>query len=182
MAETFKVTAVSPKQKTWEGKYGPMVDHYVKLEGQDAPVVVTKKPDSRPPQVGDELYGTLDMSGKFGPKFKSESRPFGGGGGTSYSGGGGSKPAYQPKDEASIHAQFAIREANLQVVHGLIKPEDLEAAAKEFFAMIERVKGGEPLAEEPAKAEPSGDDKIDMGEIDKIFGGDTIPEDEVPFP
>lgn len=183
MAQTFKVTALSPKTKQWKGNYGPMVDYYVKLEGVDAPVIVTKKPDSRPPAAGDELFGTLDMSGKFGPKFKAEKQAFGGGGTNSFSGGGGSKPSYQPKDEASIHAQFAIREANLQVVNGLIEHDALEQRANDFYDMIERVKSH--ASAETKDAEPDkADKKPDLSELDDLFGkSDTIPtDDEVPFP
>lgn len=109
MAQDYKVTAVSgqpPRQ--FETKYGPLVSYKIKLEGVSEVVEITKKPDSPVPKEGDSLYGTLDMSGQYGPKFKSERRAdnsFGGGGNA------GSKPAYQPKDEKAIQAMWAIGQA-----------------------------------------------------------------------
>lgn len=191
MAETYKVTAVSTKTKQWEGKYGPMVDHYVKLEGVDAPVVVTKKPDSRAPQEGDELYGTLDMGGKFGPKFKAESKPFGGG--APSGGGGGSKPSYQPKDEKAIQAMWAIGQAVTALGPITDKKQPVadyalavETVATELFGLVDVIKAGGKadsaeaytIADEP----DTEDKKIDMSEIDAIFGDKEVIPEEVPFP
>lgn len=187
MSQNYKITAVSPKTKEWEGKFGPMVDYYVKFAGIDAPVVVTKKPDSRPPAVDEELYGQLDMGNKFGPKFKAESKPFGGGGGSYSGGGGGSKPSYQPKDEKDIHAQFAIREANFQVCNGIITEDKLEETANDFFDMIERVKThneAQPALPLDVPTVSEADDKaVDLDAVDKVFGqmNQDLTGEEIPF-
>jgi hypothetical protein len=194
MAQTFKVTAVSPKTKPWSGTYGDMVDFYVKLEGQDAPVVVTKKAGNQGPQVGDELFGTLDMGGKFGPKFKAERQQFGGGGSAPSGGGGGSKPSYQPKDEKAIQAMWAIGQAVSAVGPITDKKQPVadyalavETVASELFALVDVIKTGGKIDTPEAYTIADAPDvvkKPDMSELDEIFGAsDTIPvEDEVPFP
>ena len=137
MAQEYKVTAVSPKTKEWSSQYGDMVTYYVKVDSETDAVQMNKKADSKPPQVGDELYGTI-TSTEYGLKFKGEKKPF------------NTKPAYEPREDhhEAIKAQWAIGQAVQLMLPSSAKnalsPAVLEDTAKMFFAMVDRVKGSEP--------------------------------------
>jgi hypothetical protein len=107
MAQEYKVTAVSPKTKEWSSQYGDMVTYYVQVDNEADAVQMNKKADSKPPQIGDELYGTI-TSTEYGLKFKGEKKPF------------NSKPAYEPRPDhhEEIKAQFAIKAAIALVTGG----------------------------------------------------------------
>lgn len=80
MGKTYKIQAVSTKVDNWSNEYGDFSTYHIKLEGQEADdevVQLNKKSDSPAPQAGDEIYGDLTGT-KFGIKFKSEKKPFGG--------------------------------------------------------------------------------------------------------
>lgn len=79
MPDTFKIKAVKTTPKDWESKYGPMKTWLIQVEGNGEPVQLNKKAESPTPQVGDELYGNIEQT-EYGQKFKSESKPFAGGG------------------------------------------------------------------------------------------------------
>lgn len=100
-------------------------------------------------------------------------------------GSAASKPAFVPKDEKAIHAQFAIREA----INWLTSPigkegatlADVEPLANDLFAMIDRVKTGEvkEFVPDPIITELE-DGPVDMSKLNDIFGP---PEDtETPWP
>lgn len=84
----YKILMVNPTTREYSTKFGDMVSYQVKFEGMEMPVEISKKITSPAPQAGDEVTGTIDMSAKFGPKFKAD---FGGASG----GFGASQPTGQ---------------------------------------------------------------------------------------
>lgn len=153
---TYKVTGVGQAggangPHEWKGAHGVMVDYKIKLEGLGEIVTLTRKQGSKPPEVGEELDGTIDMSGSYGPKLKVDFAAARAAQGASNGFKG------QPRDDDAIRAQWAIGQA--VSVHG----DDLdkvEPLAGQFFAMVSRVK--------------HSDDAI--GQIDTVFN-DVPPED-----
>lgn len=129
----YKIKAVSKQVREYDSKYGPMKSYKVAFEDYDQAVEISRKDTSPAPQVGDELEGTIDMSGQYGPKFKQDfsagKKSFGGG----YS-----------RDDDAIKAQWAIGQAmNAHIgtnTDGKVKLEDVEVLAKKLFSMVERVK------------------------------------------
>lgn len=126
--------------RDWTGQNGSFTDYKVLFnETGQTVVTVTRKAGGIAPKVGDVLEGTIDMSGKFGPKFKQDYQA-----GNSFKPGGGFKSA--PKDEAAIKAMWAISQAvaSLKLADAGLDPADVEEQAKAFFAMVDRVKTGVP--------------------------------------
>lgn len=68
----YKILMVNPTTREYSTKFGDMVSYQVKFEGMEIPVEISKKTTSPAPQPGDEVTGTIDMSAKFGPKFKAD--------------------------------------------------------------------------------------------------------------
>lgn len=123
--------------REWTGQNGSFVDYKVLFnELGNTVVTVTRKQGGKVPAVGESLDGSIDMSGKFGPKFKQDYQAGGG-----LKSGGGFKG--QPKDEAAIKAMWAIGQAvaSLKLTDAALDPVDVEEQAKAFYAMVERVKG-----------------------------------------
>lgn len=143
-------------------------------------VVEVNKPAGTKPQVGDVLTGTLEDS-DFGKKFKAEKKQFTGGRGN-----------YQPRDDASIKAQFAIKTAvqaygKLDIQAGVINPrqlDDIEALANELYVMVDRVKNyktdsQEPLPDRPGDIQANGGFGQDQVVAD--FPDEPINLDDIPF-
>ncbi len=179
MAQEYKVTAVSPKTKEWSSQYGDMVTYYVKVDSETDAVQMNKKADSKPPQVGDELYGTI-TSTEYGLKFKGEKKPF------------NTKPAYEPREDhhEAIKAQWAIGQAVQVFISEKGKSlNQVEIDAKEFYAMVDRVKAGEQpktgydtfkQAGEAVKAKQ--DTPVSNAEVDSLIAsGEEISLDDIPF-
>lgn len=86
---------------------------------------------------------------------------------------GGTKPAYQPRDDQAIQAQWAIGQANLQVVNGITGHDKLEERAADFFQMIERIKNAD---------RPEEDKHDHVQEVKQIMNADKHVElSEIPF-
>lgn len=181
MAQEYKVTAVSPKTKEWSSQYGDMITYYVKVDTEADAVQVNKKAGGNAPQVGDELYGTI-TSTEYGLKFKGEKKPFSPGG----------KSNYQPRDDESIKAQFAIKTAARMAPSFVEKTGDLESwieiEAKKLFAMVDRVKSSEPKsgydtfkqAGEAVKAKQ--EQPVSNEEVDSLINsGEEISLADIPF-
>lgn len=142
MGEEYTIVAVGKTVKDWENSYGKFRSYLVQVEGNGEPVAINKKAESDPPVKGDKIFGKIETT-EYGQKFKSQKKPFSGG--------------YQ-RDDAAIKAQWAIGQAvqlyGLQLEGikeaGLQDVEYLEKQAKELFAMVDRVKSGEP-AKTPAR-------------------------------
>lgn len=170
MSQTFKIQAVSKQTKPWTGTYGAMIDYRLKLDGVDEVVVLSKKADSPAPTANDELFGSIDMSGKFGPKFVVDRSRFGGSSG----GGSGSKPAYQPKDEKAIQAMWAIGQS--VTAYGQLGAKEtpqeysgkVSELAVELFGMVDFVKGSQ------GEASDSGTDTVNENVPDKQLTVDDI--------
>lgn len=135
--------------KPWTSSNGgPMMSYKVIFEGNPRTIVeLSQKPSTPAPKKGDVLEGTIDMSNKYGPKFKKAFAPRPGGG--------------APKDESAIRAQFAIKAA-IQFYAALPEKtragiEDgqlwIEARAKEMFTMVDAVKGAATTTVDPAQKE-----------------------------
>lgn len=185
MAQSYRVVAVSSTVKEWAGNYGPMKTYRLKLEGLEDVVELNKKPESPAPKQGDELFGTVEDS-EFGKKFKAE-RQMGAFGSTR----GGYQP--RPDHHEEIKAQWSIGQAvqwQMNVGEGGL--DLVEDAAKQFFAMVERVKGGEARSsgyeqakETRARLEPDKvvdvepDEEVEEKDID--IGDGPIDLDAIPF-
>lgn len=78
----YTITAVSPQTRDYTTKFGDMRSYRVRFEGTPEPVEISQKVSTAPPQVGQTLEGTIDMSGQYGPKFKKEYNQGGFTGGT----------------------------------------------------------------------------------------------------
>lgn len=97
------------------------------------------------PNVGDKKYGDIveytTKAGKPRQKFQRANRlEEGANVGTAAT----TKGSYQPRDDASIKAQFAIKGAiQLEIgSNGDYSLSHIEETAKQLFSMIDRVKGG----------------------------------------
>lgn len=76
MPQNYRITALHGSRE-WEGNFGPMVDYRVTFEGNSDIVTIAQKPETLPPQVGQELYGDIQPS-TYGPKFKKSQGQRGG--------------------------------------------------------------------------------------------------------
>lgn len=127
----FTITKVSAQPpRSWSfndrrtGNAVPMVTYKVMLEGIEEPVDLNRKPGMLP-AAGEVLVGALEES-DFGKKFKPERKPFAPGSG---------------KDSKEIRAEWAIGQANAWLISEKEKNmSDVEPLAKDFFAMVDRVK------------------------------------------
>ena len=81
MSQEYKITNVQ-KRKEWSNSYGVFQDYALQLDGVDGWVSKSQKPDSREPQVGQNIYGSINTTTQGENtfyKFKSEKNPnFGG--------------------------------------------------------------------------------------------------------
>lgn len=122
-------------EQVWQSPDGQRTIYSVVLEynGQQT----TAKTYSR--AIGSEGFSgeveTYEKQGKNGTEtFVKQVQKEGG-----YQGGGGSR---QPRDDSHIRAQWAIGQASIICEdHSM---EAIEIVAKQFFAMVDRVKVGEP--------------------------------------
>lgn len=112
MPSDYKIVAVTKGPRVWSSQFGTFHAYecdIVDASGQQTKgVEVSIKPESPVPQSGDELYGDVDTSSQYGPKFKKASKPGAGGG------GGGSRRASRPDDDP---ATYAARQAAIARQH-----------------------------------------------------------------
>lgn len=136
-----KLTAVSaPREWTYEGKTN--VDYILGVEGRGAQAILTQRPETPAPTVGQEIDLELTPHPRFPDKLKAKKpqKQFGGGGG------------FRPRDPAerkSIQMQasqkVAVDIARLALEHAEVKPgsEQITAQVKriagELFEQIEGV-------------------------------------------
>lgn len=137
-----KLTAVSePRSWTYEGKTN--LDYILNIEGRDQQAILTQRPDTPAPTVGQEVDLELIQHPRFPDKLKARRPPKGGGGF-----GGGGRPR-DPAERKSIQMQasqkVAVDIARLAIEHAEVKPgsEQITAQVKriagELFAQIEEV-------------------------------------------
>ena len=106
---TFKIGNVRENPREWQSQTGgPMLGYRMDMQDQSTGEVIqnvewSRKPTSAAPTNGQEVEGTLDRSGQYGPKFKQAAQQRGGG-------GGGGRPR-DPAERRSIAMQSSIRTA-----------------------------------------------------------------------
>lgn len=170
MSQTYTIEKVSTQVRDFTSKYGAMKAYKLKLSGVELPVELTKKVTSPAPAVGDTLFGSIDMSAQYGPKFVVDRSQFTGGG----SGAPGSSKS-SPKDEKAIQAMWAIGQASqfLSTSQGAKADiADIEPLAGDFFAMVDRVKssGAEPEKDTVINDVPEGKPTLEdvFGDVEVI--------------
>lgn len=163
----YTIEQVSPTVKNYPSKYGPMNSYQVKFQGNEMWVDISQKPSTPVPTVGQQLEGTIDVSGPYGAKFK---KAFGGGAIAP------ARPAKTEFDNFTMYLSYAKDlVVALQTTDGYT-PEKmatlLEATLKGGKAMYSR----RPGAQQPTEQEHpfKGDEIIPLDE--------AMPEDLVdPF-
>lgn len=130
-AKEYTIKRVSQKPPNeWQGPHGLVYYIRVQLSGHDKFVDIGKKrPDALKP--GDTVYGFIEPGNSdVSDRFKSMKRP--------------EQNAHQAssRDESSIRAQLAIKVAASFLQGTTTDFKELEDAAGEIYAMIDRVKDG----------------------------------------
>lgn len=99
----FTVIEVLPEKREFDTRYGPMVAHKVKIEGEQGSglVEIKQKPETPPPTMGQTLQGEIMQKPGFTPEFKKDKPAYSG-----QSNGGGSRPR-DPKETAAIVRQHS---------------------------------------------------------------------------
>jgi len=155
MAQDYEV--LDFKKGTFQDNFG----NYwcsMSLKGVGEPVSIAVK-DPTQFEAGMTLYGSIETkesrAGKDYLKFKREKKE------EVASTGEPAKASWQPRDDDRIVAQWAIGQANAYVCSEKFRVEDhdpiedIESIAKDFYAMVERVKSpnkeidvsdGEPIS------------------------------------
>lgn len=140
------------------------------FDGESTAVEVNRAAGNKP-SVGEVLFGTITED-KYGPKFKAEKQPTG-----TYT------PT--PKDTSEIKAEWAIGQAVASLKSELKDPDPLEveALAKDYFAMVDRVKTGEPSGKAKAAAVVAGLRAKNTVEKELELPSQTqdIDPDDIPF-
>lgn len=148
MPNSYRITQVSAQPpRQWDGPTGTVFYIKVKLDGHERPVSIGKKsPDAL--HVGDTVYGTITGTDRDEDKFKSEQQQ------TSFGGGTSSKPAYVPRDDLAIRAQWALGQGMTAAYNNEVgNLAEVEMLARELFAMVDRVK-------EPVPTRAQVDDEV----------------------
>lgn len=141
--DVAKDASGQPAVRPWDSGYGPMVAYTMTLRNQagvEAVVEWSRKPDSRPPSVGQSLEGKVE-NGPKGLKFKTTPSQGGGRGG----GGNQGPRETHPRDAARMGMHGSIghaltyldikaRAGNLNVDG--VKPNDVLAVAEVFAQAI----------------------------------------------
>lgn len=75
MAQEYTIKNVQPREE-WQSQYGAMKDYAISVDGESGWVKLTQKVETKPPQEGDSIYGTIttveDRNGNPYKKFKKE--------------------------------------------------------------------------------------------------------------
>ena len=188
MDKNYVITKVSPKVDNWESKFGPMVTHYVQLDGFDGPVQINQKTTTAAPVEGQELFGRIE-SNQHGHKFKKAQNP-------NYS-GGNRAPQRHEKNEDGMAWGNALNVAVLALHYG-VAAEDLIDTAKEIFNArpgvaqtsvptdngAGRAAFAEGLEKFAAKVQEANTKDDDPGPSDADYQGDDDGEidlSEIPF-
>lgn len=154
MAQEYKLTSFDPGKDPFMDQNGNTWCTAT-FEGHGEPVKWVVK-DLSKITVGDNYYGEMkeveSKAGKMYWRFYRQSRPDAAPGQQSFS----SKKEWQPRDDSAIKAQFSIKAA-VQAVGNIPGDsethaayfDNVEFAAKQFYDMVDRVKGGEQKAPAP---------------------------------
>jgi len=151
-------------QKEWTGNYGTMIDFQVAVSSTDGPqtVVITQKPTSTPPAIGDVIEGTVTKN-QYGLKLK---RAFDGGGSLnevapSSNGSASVGKAFGPRDDA-VRRAVAFKGAIEVAVKadGGASVENVRALTDAFDDVLKVPAPAPPAPEAELFAEPSGEDLV----------------------
>jgi hypothetical protein len=147
MAKEYKLTAF--EKGDFQDTHGNFWCTAV-LQGIGEPVKMVVK-DPMKFEVGMELYGEVktqkSKAGKDYLRFYRETPPEQQ---TFNRSAGGGKPSFQPRDDAGIKAQFAIKAA-IQYHAESAPLTDIEEAAKAFYKMVDRVKESHTASTSPGE-------------------------------
>lgn len=155
---TYTIEQVSPAVKEYDSKFGQMKSYQVKFQGNEMWVDISQKPSTPVPTVGQQMEGTIDVSGPYGAKFK---KAFG---------GGAIAPARGPKTEFDNFTMYLSYAKDLVVALQTTSGYDsvefgklLEATIKGGKALYDR-RPGAPAPPEPIQHPFAGDTGQDMDE------------------
>lgn len=182
MAE-YVIAQVSQKEpKRWRTKTNKdMLSYKIKLQGIEEPVDYSRFHLSPEPMTGDIIQGELKQD-DFGYKL--------------YEDYGKKLPASKPsqsytRDDSAIQAQWSIGQAIAWVTSDKADVTtgyaDIEAIANDFFAMIQRVKQGQPADKPNTKPDTVRDTRKALGikaipnEPDLEYEDKPIDLSEIPF-
>jgi hypothetical protein len=181
MYETKEYSVLQFKKGDFKDNYG----NYwcdMALQGVGEPVRIVVK-DPLQFRDGMTLYGTIEektsQAGKPYLRFKRLEKPEA----EQTSLGGSTKKEWQPRDDMAIRAQWAINGAlTLYSTWNKERPEfdDIEKAAKQLFAMVDRVKDNGPKIVDGMTSEQIASQ---FGKPDEVFnpGDEPINLNDIPF-
>lgn len=156
---TYTVQSVAPDPRSYDAN-GPKLAYKVRFaEHADKEVEWSQNATTQAPQPGQTVEGSIDWSGKWGPKFKRSFQQQGGG---SSSSTGGS--TWKPKDPGEVaaiqrqHSQemalrfLAVNAAAVQATQGKRASEALDAVVKPLVDWFQRdITAGQQLAKADAQ-------------------------------
>lgn len=171
----YTVAAVSQEVRDYTTQYGNMKEYRVKFKEGHPELVVkwSRKEDSPAPKVGDEVEGTIDMSGEYGPKFKQDFSK----------GAGGFKGGYRDPVEPYIgHAAqvAAAIIANTGKLNAVTFKSAISAVLEQGKKLHDESKAQPALTANPTpKTEEEPPQEADTV-VDDI-GDEPINIDDIPF-
>jgi hypothetical protein len=177
-----KVLTVSEARRwEWPKDSGQFNEDYeLTLEGQDKPAILTQKPTTAPPKVGDTLDLDLEPHPRFDGKLKAKRvRQFQGGG------GGGKSPEQQNAIQRQHSQEMALRYAAIRAEKGqLPEPFSLEDLRKviDWFENDINPAGRQPTV----KGLPVRNEPVQTGAPDSVtpsadYPAGPVGSDDVPF-
>ena len=137
MEKDYVIQMVSRDEpRVWPADKKNMLEYKVKLRDQgDNIYKYSRYINSPAPMNGDIVKGTIVENSQYGDTLRETYKPK----------AGGSKPNYVPRDDAAIQSQWALGQtvtfylAHNEAITG-DPMNEIELLAKQFFAMIPRVK------------------------------------------
>lgn len=168
MAE-YRITRVSQDVPREWGQ-GDKKTYYIKvmLDGHSKPVSIGKNSPTAL-KVGDTVTGRIVETQYAEDKWEHERKAFTGGGFKA-----------DPDKQAQIKAQWAISQAKDWVLHTTQEVEDIEPGAKQFFAMVDRVKNGTTTGTTAPELQTTATTKKPDVVVTDI-PDDPINLDDIPF-
>lgn len=168
MAE-YRITRVSQDVPREWGQ-GDKKTYYIKvmLDGHSKPVSIGKNSPTAL-KVGDTVTGRIVETQYAEDKWEHERKAFTGGGFKA-----------DPDKQAQIKAQWAIGQAKDWVLHTTQEVADIEPQAKQFFAMVDRVKNGTTTGTTAPELQTTATTKKPDVVVTDI-PDDPINLDDIPF-
>lgn len=133
----YKLVSVSDP-KPWQGQHGPMVGYILKLDGEDKPVHINQKPETRAPVAGMTMALELSPHKTFPDALQAKRQQLGGGA----SGARGSDPAERKSIQGQVAVKAAVDIARIALDSGKSTDDVLQAVAgnaKKLAALIEEL-------------------------------------------